>query len=157
MLDSLKSRLIAAGASGVALSAALLIAPSEGEVRQTYRDPIGIPTACFGQTGPDIRMGQTYTSEQCADMLVKEVQVKLAEVDGCTPGLPDHLRRAFTSFAYNVGTAKYCGSTMARKARAGDYVGACAELSRWDRAGGKVLPGLVTRRAQERAVCEGRA
>jgi GH24 family phage-related lysozyme (muramidase) len=42
----------------------------------------------------------------------------------------------------------------ARKANAGDMPGACAELSRWTRAGGNELPGLVKRRAAERELCE---
>ncbi|HEY9101105.1 lysozyme [Chitinimonas sp.] len=150
----LRARLLAAGATGTVLATALLIAPSEGERRQTYSDPVGIPTACFGQTGPAIHMGQRYSAEQCAAMLVGEVGRKLAEVDTCTPGLPGPLRQAFTSFAYNVGTAAYCRSSMAAKARKGDYAGACTELSRWVYAGGKPLPGLVSRRARERTVCE---
>jgi len=155
LTDALRARLLAAGATGTVLAAAMLVAPSEGEVRQTYLDPIGIPTACFGQTGPDIRMGQRYTAEQCASMLVGEVSKKLAAVDDCTPGLPANVRQSFTSFAFNVGSQAYCSSSMAKLARAGDYRGACAQLSRWVYAGGKPLPGLVSRRARERAVCEG--
>ena len=56
--------------------------------------------------------------------------------------------------AFNVGNARFCSSTLARKANAGDMAGACAELSRWTYAGGKPLPGLVKRRATERAICE---
>jgi lysozyme len=73
------------------------------------------------------------------------------------PGLPEHVQAASVSFAYNVGAQAFCGSTMARKLRAGDMPGACAELSRWVYAKGELLPGLVRRRAAERAMCEGRA
>lgn len=151
----LRTRLLAAGATGTVLAAAMLLAPFEGEATQFYRDPVGIPTVCFGQTGPAIRIGQRYTAEQCTTLLVGAVSSTLAAVDGCTPGLPGALRQAFTSFAYNAGTAAYCRSSMAARARQGDYAGACAELSRWVYAGGKPLPGLVNRRARERKVCEG--
>ena len=61
---------------------------------------------------------------------------------------------AFLSFAFNVGNGAFCGSTLTRKANAGDMPGACAELSRWTYAGGKQMPGLVIRRAAERQLCE---
>jgi lysozyme len=57
------------------------------------------------------------------------------------------------SFAYNVGGGNYCGSTLVRKLNAGDTAGACNELTRWTRAKGIVLPGLVKRREAERQLC----
>ena len=51
-----------------------------------------------------------------------------------------------------MGSEAFCNSTLARKANSGDLAGACAELSRWTRAGGVVWPGLVKRRALERKV-----
>ncbi|TSJ83858.1 lysozyme, partial [Chitinimonas sp. BJB300] len=130
---SLKARLIGAGAVGAVLTAALLIAPHEGEVRSTYADPLvrtaahplGIPTACFGQTGTDIPMGQAYTAEQCAQMLVGEVREVLHQVDACMPGLPAGPRAAFTSLAYNIGAQNLCRYRLAERARQGDYAAAC--------------------------------
>jgi lysozyme len=80
---------------------------------------------------------------------------KHAEALNCvkTP-MTDGQKAAFVSFAYNVGVQGFCGSTLVRKANAGDMTGACAELSRWVMAGGKKLPGLVNRRAAERELCE---
>jgi lysozyme len=49
-----------------------------------------------------------------------------------------------------------CDSTLRKMANVGDWVGACAQLDRWNKAGGRVVRGLVYRRADERAVCEGR-
>ncbi|MBL8508342.1 MAG: lysozyme [Chitinimonas sp.] len=155
---SLRGRLIAAGAAGSLLVAALLIAPHEGEVRQAYLDPVEVPTACFGQTGAAVRMGRTYSAEECAGMLVAGTRVAMADVARCIPvALPVGMQAALTSFAFNVGGRQLCRSTLARKAKAGDLMGACAELSRWTYAGGRQWPGLVRRRAHERAVCEGRA
>jgi len=53
---------------------------------------------------------------------------------------------------YNIGPAVVCGSTLQRKANAGEPF--CDELLRWDRADGKVLPGLVKRRQDEAALCK---
>jgi lysozyme len=49
----------------------------------------------------------------------------------------------------------FCHSTLNKKLNSGDYDGACKELLKWDKAGGKVLPGLVKRRQEEYAQCSG--
>ena len=125
----------------------------EGTVLHAYNDPIGIVTACTGHTGSDIHMGQTYTPDQCKAMLYADL-VKHADALDCiyTP-MTDGQKAAFISFAFNVGTSKFCHSTLAKKANAGDLVGACNELSRWTLAGGKELAGLVKRRRTERQIC----
>ena len=62
---------------------------------------------------------------------------------------------ALTDAAYNIGPAIVCHSTLQRYANAGQWPQACAQLSRWVYAGSQQLPGLVKRRASERALCEG--
>lgn len=126
----------------------------EGTVFRTYRDPIGVLTSCRGHTGPELRMGQTFTAEQCDQQLYADL-LKHAEALDCikTP-LSDGQKAAFISFAFNIGNGAFCGSTLARKANGGDLMGACAELSRWTLAAGKELPGLVNRRRAERELCE---
>jgi lysozyme len=59
-------------------------------------------------------------------------------------------RAAITSLVYNIGVGRFASSTLLRRLNAGDYVGAAAEFDRWIYSGGKVTPGLVTRRASER-------
>ena len=140
-----------------AASAALLLAVVpvfEGTVLKTYRDPIGVLTSCMGHTGPELKMGQKFTLEQCDQQLAEDLN-KHADALACIrPPLTDGQKAAFVSFAYNVGAQKFCNSTLARKANARDMAGACAELSRWTFAGGKELPGLVNRRKVEREICE---
>ncbi len=150
-----KQKLIAAIGAAAAAAVVPLVATYEGTVHSTYRDPIGIVTACTGHTGPELRMGQTFTREQCEAMLYQDL-AQHADALGCIrQPLTDGQRAAFLSFAFNVGEGAFCGSTLVRKANAGDMQGACAELSRWTYAGGKQLPGLVRRRAAERQLCEG--
>jgi lysozyme len=48
-----------------------------------------------------------------------------------------------------------CGSTVQRKALANDWPGACAALDLYNKAGGRVMRGLVLRRADEKALCLG--
>ncbi|MCY1458796.1 Lysozyme RrrD [compost metagenome] len=59
---------------------------------------------------------------------------------------------ALVSFTYNLGAANLESSTLLRLLNAGDYVGAAGQFPRWNKAGGKVLPGLVRRREAERVL-----
>lgn len=59
---------------------------------------------------------------------------------------------ALTSFAFNLGIGNLRSSTLLKKLNANDRVGAADQFLRWVRADGKVLPGLVKRRAAERAL-----
>lgn len=139
-----------------AASAAVpLIADHEGVELTAYPDPVGIPTVCVGHTGPEVKVGQTWPLRRCMDVLAGDAVDHGLAIDRCIAvPVPAESRAAFTSFAFNVGPAAFCGSTLVRKLNAGDLAGACAELSRWVRAGGRSLPGLVRRRAEERAYCE---
>lgn len=155
MTDAKMKAAAAGGLSAVALALAVpIIAYFEGLVQKPYRDPVGILTVCYGHTGKDIEQ-RTYSKDECAQMLARDA-AKHAEALKCikTP-LKDYEQAAFISFAYNIGGAKFCSSTLVKKANAGDMAGACAELSRWTKGGGKTLPGLVKRRSAERAMCEG--
>ena len=142
------------GASVATLAVPLIVA-FEGYIPRVYKDPIGRLAACYGHDNQALKLGQTFTRQQCQDMLYQDL-VQHADALGCiTQPLTDGQRAAFLSFAFNVGEGAFCKSTLVRKANAGDMQGACAELSRWTYAGGKQLPGLVQRRAAERQMCEG--
>ena len=149
-----KQRLIAAIGAGAAALAVPLVMQYEGTIPKTYRDPVGILTACTGHTGSELRMGQVFTRQQCEDMLFSDLEKHATALDCVKRPLTDGQKAAFLSFAFNVGNGAFCKSTLVRKASAGDMQGACAELSRWVYAGGKQLPGLVKRRAAEREMCE---
>lgn len=147
------------GIVGAAAAALLFVmVPSyEGEVLTTYYDPVGIATVCYGDTAPDMAIpGVTYTREECLHSLERQLVAHAEPVLACTPGLEGHPNQlaAAVSLAYNIGPNAYCKSTVARRFNAGDWAGACAAFEMWTRAGGKTLPGLVRRRADERRLCE---
>lgn len=128
----------------------------EGVVLRGYKDPIGIVTACTGHTKTAV-LGKPYTPAECSTLLDQDLVDHAAGTLACVHvPVTQGQKAAFISFAFNVGIGAFCGSTLARKLNAGDYAGACAELSRWTRAGGRELPGLVKRRKIERDMCEGR-
>ncbi len=146
---------LVASASAVALAMPLIM-QSEGLRLRDYLDPVNVPTACFGHTGPDVRVGQWRTRSECQALLEQDLIRADAAVSDCiTAPLTDHQRAALLSFTYNVGRRQLCTSTLASRFNAGRYAAGCAELSRWVYAHGLPWPGLKTRRARERAMCEG--
>lgn len=155
--STLTKKLLAYGfTAAVALSGGYLIAPNEGKVNSTYIDPVGIATSCYGHTGPELKLGQKFTDDQCLDQLARDLSshdkqmMNLVRVP-----LTDYQHAAFLSFTYNVGVGNFKSSTMLRKLNSKDYEGACEELSKWVYAKKQKLNGLVTRRQQEKAVCMG--
>lgn len=142
------------GAGAVALAIPLVV-HFEGRVPWVHRDPIGRLAACYGHDDQTMTPGKRFTAAECQAMLDEDLLKHAEAIDCIKRPLTDGQKAAFLSFAFNVGNKAFCGSTLVRKANAGDMAGACAELSRWTLAGGKELPGLVRRRAAERAVCEG--
>jgi lysozyme len=161
-MKDLYQKLIVGGvSSAVALSGAFLVSPSEGLVLGTYKDPVGIVTSCFGHTGPQLRMGQKFTEEQCVKQLGSDLvkhDKQLASVVK-VPYKSDYQHAALLSFTYNVGIGNVKSSTLLRKLNAYDYDAACYELTKWTFAtknGVKVwLKGLFTRRTTEYAWCMG--
>lgn len=146
----------AAGASFAAVIAlaAAVIAPWEGKVNTPYRDPVGILTVCYGHTGADIEQ-RRYSDAECMQMLEADVKKHAAVLDCTNGGYKLREGAAIVSLGFNIGVAGYCKSTSAKRAKAGDYAGACEAISLHVNAKGKVLQGLVDRRAYERAICEG--
>jgi len=130
-----------------------LVGGFEGLRTAAYSDPVGIPTICFGETR-HVRVGDRATPAQCQALLASRLIDFEAGMAACLmPVVPDKTYAALLSFTYNVGIGAFCGSTLVRRANAGDLAGACNELPKWNRAAGIPLPGLTMRRAAERSLC----
>lgn len=152
---ALDKRLVSVVGAGVAATLLAFVPNWEGTVLKTYRDPVGIVTACEGHVDASLKMGQAFTPEQCSEMLASDLTIASHGVQDClTAPLSDNELAAYISAAFNIGVDAFCGSSMARKVNAGDHAGACASLSLWTYSQGHQLPGLVRRRAAERHLCE---
>lgn len=133
-----------------------LIRAHEGLRLDAYPDPAtgGDPwTIGYGHTGPDVSPGLTITEDRAAELLrqdcaaserciARHVQVPL------TQGQFD----ALCSFIFNIGCEAFHNSTMLRLINDGRFEDAARQFGHWVHAAGKVMPGLVTRRAAEREV-----
>lgn len=149
-------RWVAASVLSLSAAGGLGIVAHEGMVRQVYLDPVAIPTVCAGHTKTVTKadVGKRFSDAQCAELL----QADAADAVACVrkaakvPVTQEHFD-ALVSFTFNLGCGALNKSALLRKLNAGDYRGSCDEFPKWVYAGGKVLPGLVKRRAQERELC----
>jgi lysozyme len=153
--------LVGAAAAAMLISA---VPKLEGFVPVARPDPVGVVTGCFGETR-GVRAGERFTLAECTAKLEPRLAEFAEAVDQCTP-LADRTpaqRVAIVDFAYNEGSGTYCRSSIAANFRAGNVAAACRSFNespngrpQYVTAAGQQLPGLVKRRAKERAWCEGR-
>lgn len=145
-------------ALAVVLLAAPFVATHEGVVLNRYSDPIGIPTACAGETDKEVVGFRAHFSrDECIAVMGASLMAHAVELDKCVKvPLARHEAAAVLSWSYNVGVGAACKSTLLRLMNAGEPAAQwCAQLKRWTMAGGKELRGLVKRRAEEYAMCMG--
>jgi lysozyme len=147
----------AIGATGAAVMAAaiVLVTQWEGIKTKPYRDVVDVLTVCIGQTAGDgVDLTRSYTVPECKAMLAKSLVKYDDGMKACLKRpITDNMHVAFLSTTYNIGIDGFCGSSMARRANAGDFKGACDALLMWNKAGGRVIKGLDNRRRAEREVC----
>jgi len=133
-----------------------LVKEFEGCKLTAYRDPIGVWTIGYGTTaraglGIIPTGGMTITQAE-ADQLLADGLNKFA--DQIRPminaGLNDNQFGACVSLAYNIGAHAFSTSSALKHINAGDYDKAANAILLWNKAGGKVLKGLVRRREAER-------
>lgn len=148
---SLRKKLAAGTAAVVIATATPFIAKWEGLETKAYRDIVGIPTVCYGETR-GVKMGDTYTKEQCLAILQVGVAEFYANLKPCmtNPNIPVGVQASMLELAYNAGTGAVCKSTMMRLANQGKFKEACDELGKWVKAGGRTVKGLENRRADSK-------
>lgn len=140
-----------------------IIADHEGFRSRPYLCPAGRPTIGYGCTyyadGRKVTLKDPPISQPDAWALLGELAGKVAEqiTKASKVALTQGQLDAMTSFAYNAGVGALTASTLWRKLQAGDAAGAAAEFPKWVHGGGRVLPGLVTRRAAEQKLFTGAA
>lgn len=137
-----------------------LMQEHEGCRLKAYPDPgsqDGHPwTIGYGATGPGITQGTVWTQEQADQRFAQDVAKResvLAQILGGAPTTQNQWD-ALMSLGYNIGMGErgLKTSTLMRMHKDGDYAGAAAQFPRWNRNDGKVMAGLVKRRAAEAAL-----
>lgn len=130
---------------------AALIKQFEGCRLKAYLCPAGVPTIGWGATGPDIKLGLTWTQAQADDRLAKDIARFATGVTALLGGRPTTQGQfdALVDFAFNLGTGALGKSTLLTLHKSGEFKAAADQFARWVNANGKPLPGLVRRRAAE--------
>ena len=125
----------------------------EGNIGKPYQDVGGVWTDCFGNT-KNVRAGFVRSEAECRALLGGEADRISGVIDrNVGREIPPLTKAAFISFQYNVGDGAMLRSTLFRKAKAGDFAGACEELKKWVFVKGKFSRGIANRRGVEYAVC----
>jgi lysozyme len=131
-----------------------LIKAFEGFRSRAYRDAVGVWTIGYGHTSmagkPEVKAGMEISRAEAEIILARDVDV-------FADGVRRHVRvvlndqqfSALVSFAYNVGVGALAKSGVLAAANRGDFAAVPRRLALWNKAGGRVLPGLVKRRAAE--------
>ena len=133
-----------------------LIKKFEGCELEAYQDAVGVWTIGYGHI-KGVKEGMTITKQQAEEMLLKElVEYENYVLEAVNHQLDQCMFDALVSWTYNLGPSNLNASTMLKVLNAGDYDGVPEQIKRWNKAGGKVLQGLVRRREAEALLFEGK-
>lgn len=132
-----------------------LIKEFEGLRLKAYQDSVGVWTIGYGTTaaagvGIEPKAGMTITQAQAEHYLQAAVEKFAAQIAPkiTRPANPNEFG-AMVSLAYNIGPGAFAKSSVLKRFNAGDTAGAAEAFKMWNKAGGKVLAGLVRRREAE--------
>ena len=141
------------------MSALELIKRFEGYRLKAYQDSIGIWTIGYGTTRinkePVIK-GLEITPEEAEEYLQGDLELIKEKVESfITVNISENQLDSILSLVYNIGINAFRKSTLLKLLNNKHFTAAAAEFLRWNKAGGKVIPGLVNRRNAEKAHFEG--
>ena len=133
-----------------------LIKKFEGCELKAYQCSAGVWTIGYGHT-KDVVEGMEITQEQAEQMLVDELHEYESYINKyVTVALSQNQFDALVSWVYNLGPANLTASTMLKVLNSGEYEDVPAQMKRWNKAGGKVLEGLIRRREAEACLFVGK-
>ncbi len=133
-----------------------LIKKFEGCELKAYQCSAGVWTIGYGHT-KDVEEGDTISKDQAEEMLVEELHEYENYVNEyVNVALSQNQFDALVSWVYNLGPANLKSSTMLKVLNDGKYEEVPYQMKRWNKAGGKVLDGLVRRREAEALLYQGR-
>jgi lysozyme len=133
-----------------------LIKKFEGCELEAYKCAAGVWTIGYGSTN-GVEESMKISQERADMLLLEDVEVfeeavnKLVEVP-----LEQNQFDALVSWTFNLGSTNLKNSTLLKVLNDKDYEGVPAQIKRWNKAGGKVLQGLVRRREAEALLFEGK-
>ena len=127
-----------------------IIKEFEGCVLKAYRCPAGVWTIGYGHT-EGVTRDMVISKDQAEDLLKYDLQVFESGVDKLLGEAPttENQFSAYVSLSYNIGLGAFAKSSTLREHIAGNYQLAENKILLWNKAGGRVLAGLIRRRKAE--------
>ena len=133
-----------------------LIKKFEGCELEAYQCSAGVWTIGYGQT-KGVKPRDSISQEEAEQMLVDELHEYESYVNEyVTVALSQNQFDALVSWVYNLGPANLKASTMLKVLNDGKYEEVPYQMKRWNKAGGKVLEGLIRRREAEACLFQGK-
>jgi lysozyme len=131
-----------------------LIRRFEGFRGTAYRCPSGVWTIGYGHTSnagaPKVMQGMTMTEADAGKTLASDIQSFASGVrSSLQRRVSDDQFSALVSFAFNVGLDGFRSSSVKKAVDSGDFDAVPRRLGLWVKGGGRILPGLIKRRAAE--------
>lgn len=124
-----------------------IIKKFEGCRLKAYKCPAGVLTIGYGHTGSDVKSGMTITESQAEDLLKKDLSKFERKVEkyNSVYNFNQNQFDALVSFAFNVGNIDQLTNNGKRS-----IAEISAKIPSYNKAGGKVLSGLTSRRSAEK-------
>jgi len=139
----------------ISIEGIALIKKFEGCRLESYKCAAGVLTIGYGSTKL-VEMGMTITQEGAEELLLKDIaEFEEFVLEASEMPLSQHQFDALVSWTFNLGGANLNASTMLKVLNKGEYEDVPAQIKRWNKAGGKVLEGLIRRRKAEALLFEG--
>lgn len=131
-----------------------LIKSFEGLSLKAYRCPANVLTIGYGHSNnagdPKVTIGMSITKEEAEQILIKDLKkYEDAVRQAVKVPLNDNQFSALVSFCFNVGPSAFLKSSVLKEVNAKRFDLVPSRLALWNKGGGKVLPGLIRRRAAE--------
>src|SRR5687768_1098720 len=110
-----------------------LVKRFEGLRLEAYRCPAGVLTIGFGSTGPHVKQGMVITPGEAERLLVKDLSRFGTGVEAMVTGVPtsEDEFSAMVSLAFNIGLGAFATSTLLKRHKAGNKVGAANAFMSW--------------------------
>lgn len=126
-----------------------LIAKWEGFRSNAYQDIVGVWTIGYGHT-KGVKKGDKITKKDATELLEKEIEKHTSKIfDYVKVKLTQGQFDALASFHYNLGANILKGTTLLNTLNDKDWKESARQMKRFNKAGGKVVRGLVNRREEE--------
>lgn len=127
-----------------------LINDWEGDKLRAYKDGGGVWTIGRGHTGPDVHPGMEITEAESDRLFAEDLAEHCIEpyLDGAPTS--DNEYAAMTALAFNIGLENFRNSTVLKRHKLGNKMGAANAFLLWVYDDGKRIKGLENRRAAER-------